>query len=67
MGQRQSEFLRMVWKTTDRICSRQLRPFVGELILALKHHDELTLSPDIEAQFLQMSPSTMDRYTSSCD
>lgn len=53
--------LKVVWEAADRICSRRLHPFIRELISILKHHSELTLSPDIETQLCQMSPSTMDR------
>jgi len=51
----------VLWKAADRICSRRLHPFIGELISILKQHSEFTLSPDIETQLCQMSPSTMAR------
>ena len=53
--------LKIVWEASDRICSRRLHPFMGELISVLKHHGELRPDPAIEAQLCQMSPSTMDR------
>jgi hypothetical protein len=42
--------LKVVWEAADRICSRRLHLFVGEMISVLKHHSELTLSPDIRTQ-----------------
>ena len=60
-GAEAARALKVVWEAADRICSRRLHPFVGEMISVLKHHSELTLSPDIGTQLCQMSPSTMDR------
>jgi len=53
--------LKIVWEAADRICSRRLHPFIGELISVLKRHGELTINPALETQLCQMSPSTMDR------
>jgi hypothetical protein len=53
--------LRVAWEATDRLCSKRLRPFLPELIKVLRRHGETTMSPEVEAQLCQMSPSTIDR------
>ncbi len=53
--------LRRVWEISDRLCSKRLAPFLGELLMALERHGELDLPPQVREQLLQMSPSTMDR------
>jgi len=53
--------LRVAWEATDRLCSKRLRPFLPELIKVLRRHGETDMSPEVEAQLCQMSPSTIDR------
>ena len=53
--------LRVAWETTDRLCSKRLRPFLPELIKVLRRHNETTMSAEVEAQLCQMSPATIDR------
>ena len=53
--------LRVTWEATDRLCSKRLQPFLPELVKVLRRHGESTLTPEVEAQLCQMSPSTIDR------
>ncbi len=55
------EGLKLLWEATDRLCSRRLHPFLPELVQVLRRHGEQRLSREVEAQVLQMSPSTIDR------
>lgn len=59
--QRAVEALREVWEVSDRLCSKRLAPFIGELVAAIERHNELDLAPEIRTQLLEMCPSTMDR------
>ena len=53
--------LRKVWEASDRLCSKRLKPFLGELVRVMRQHGELALIATVEAQLYQMSPSTIDR------
>jgi hypothetical protein len=53
--------LRVVWEATDRLCSKRLHPFLPEVLVSLKRHGEITLTPEVEAQLCRISPSTIDR------
>lgn len=55
------EALRRVWEVSDRLCSKRLEPFIGELVKALEHHGEIDLATETREQLLGMSASTMDR------
>ena len=55
------EALRQTWEASDRLCSKRLAPFLGELVTVLERHDELDLAPEVRTQLLEMSASTMDR------
>jgi hypothetical protein len=55
--------LRVVWEASDRLCSRRLCPFLGELVRILKAKGELTVRPETEVQLSRLSPSTVDRMT----
>jgi len=55
------EALRMVWETSDRVCSKRLKPFIGDLIKVMRQHGELAVSGGLEAELCQMSLSTIDR------
>jgi hypothetical protein len=55
--------LKVAWEASDRLCSRRLCPFLGELVRILKSKGELEVSPETEAQVAQLSPSTVDRIT----
>ena len=53
--------LRKVWNASDRICSKRLKPFIGELVRIMRQHGELNVDADIEAELCQVSSSTIDR------
>ncbi len=53
--------LRVVWETTDRLCSKRLHPFLPELTKVLRRHGDSTMNTEIEAQLCRMSPATIDR------
>ena len=53
--------LRRVWEVSDRLCSRRLQPFLGEMVRVMSQHGELSISASLEAQLCQMSPATIDR------
>src|SRR3989304_6236459 len=53
--------VRRVWEASDRLCSKRLAPFIGELVPVLERHDEIDLAPEVRTQLLAMSASTMDR------
>ena len=53
--------LRRVWEASDRVCSKRLKPFIGELVRVLRQHGKLAVNASLEAELCQMSPSTIDR------
>lgn len=53
--------LRQAWEASDRLCSKRLKPFLGELARVMRQHGELHLSAAVEAQLCQISPATIDR------
>jgi len=53
--------LRVVWEATDRLCSKRLHPFLPEVLVSLKRHGEITITPEVETQLCRISPSTIDR------
>ena len=53
--------LRVVWEATDRLCSKRLHPFLSEVLVSLKRHGEITMTPEVEAQLCRISASTIDR------
>ncbi len=53
--------LRKVWEASDRLCSKRLKPFIGELVRVMRQHGELAVNASLEAELCQMSPSTIDR------
>lgn len=60
-GQEVTDALRKVWEASDRLCSKRLKPFIGELVKVMRRHSELSISNGIEKDLCQMSPATMDR------
>jgi len=53
--------LRRMWEASDRLCSKRLKPFLGELAGVMRQQGELHLSTAVETQLCQMSPATIDR------
>ena len=60
-GQEVVDALRKVWEASDRLCSKRLKPFLGELAKVMRKHGELAVNTAVEAELCQMSPSTIDR------
>jgi len=56
-----ADALRKVWEASDRLCSKRLKPFLGELVRVMRQHGELSVNASVEAKLCQMSPSTIDR------
>lgn len=53
--------LKAIWESSDRLCSKRLKPFMGEMINVLQGHGELHIGAANQAQLCRMSPATMDR------
>jgi hypothetical protein len=55
------EALILVWKASDRICSKRLRPLLPILVEAMERHGHVQLAPEVRARLLAMSAATIDR------
>jgi hypothetical protein len=55
------EALRYVWESSDRLCSKRLKPFLPELIGVLHRCGEIQMTTEIETQLCRMSVATIDR------
>lgn len=53
--------LKTIWEASDRLCSKRLKPFMGELINKLRNHAELHINAETQMQLCRMSPATIDR------
>jgi hypothetical protein len=53
--------LRDIWEASDRVCSKRLQPFMGEMVRVMRQHGELSVNADLEAELCRMSASTIDR------
>lgn len=53
--------LRKVWETSDRLCSKRLQPFMGELVRSMRIHNELEIDNKVADLLLKMSAATIDR------
>jgi hypothetical protein len=53
--------LKVAWEATDRLCSRRLQPFLGELLRVLMEKGEIKITQETYQQICRMSPSTIDR------
>ena len=60
-GQEVVDALRKVWEASDRLCSKRLKPFLGELVRVMRQHGELAINAEVEAELSQMSAATIDR------
>jgi hypothetical protein len=56
-----TDALRKVWEASDRLCSKRLKPFIGEMVRVMRQHSELAVNARLEAELCQISPSTIDR------
>jgi hypothetical protein len=55
--------LAKVWRISNCICGKRLKPFLPEMVKSLERHDELTLDKETKGLLLQMSAATIDRRT----
>jgi len=53
--------LRKVREASDRLCSKRLKPFIGEIVMVMRRHGELDISAKLEANLCRVSPSTIVR------
>jgi hypothetical protein len=60
-GHETADVLRKLWEASDRLCSKRLKPFIGEMVRVMRQHGELDVNIRIEADLRRMSPSTIDR------
>ena len=58
------EALIVLWEASDRICSKRLKPLIPTLLPALERHGRLTLTAELRALLLAVSPASMDRLLS---
>jgi hypothetical protein len=55
------EALLTAWRAANGICAKRLVPFLPDLVASLERHGHLTLSDEVRAQLLCLSPATADR------
>ncbi len=48
--------LKTAWEASDRLCSKRLKPFMPEILSALRSHGELHINTDTQAQLCQETP-----------
>jgi hypothetical protein len=53
--------LKTAWEAEDRLCSKRLHPFLGDLVKILKKNGDIKITPAVETHLKQISPSTIDR------
>ena len=49
------------WEASDRLCSKRLQPFIGELVRVMRRHGELAVNAGVEDELSRMSAATIDR------
>ena len=60
-GREVGDALSVAWEAANRICSKSLVPFLPELVENLERNGHLTLTDEVRAQLLTLSPATADR------
>jgi hypothetical protein len=60
------EALKAIWEASDRLCSKRLKPFIPEMVKALRRHSEQRIDVSLEMQLCGISPSTIDRLLRPC-
>src|SRR6516164_2485384 len=53
-----------LWETSDRLCSKRLKPIIPVLLPALARHGQLAIDETIRGLLLAISPATIDRLLS---
>ena len=56
--------LRKVWEASDRLCSKRLQPFMGEMVRAMRVHGELQIDGKVTDLLCRMGAATIDRLLS---
>jgi hypothetical protein len=54
----------VLWETSDRVCSKRLKPLIAVLLPALERHGNLVVEPAVRAQLETVSAATIDRMLS---
>lgn len=50
-----------VWNAANQICSKRLAPFLPEFVETLERFGHLSMSPEVKAKLLKLSPASIDR------
>ncbi len=54
----------VLWESSDRLCSKRLKPLIPVLLPALERHGRLDVSAELRDKLLTVSAATMDRLLS---
>jgi hypothetical protein len=63
-GRAVAEALAVLWKASNRVCSKRLKPMVPTLLPALERHGQIEVDEVLRAALLAVSPATIDRLLS---
>ncbi len=55
------EALIRVWELTNRLCSKRLKPYLGEFVGILETRGYLTIEEEVREKLVRMSAATLDR------
>ncbi len=55
--------IKVIWRASDGLCSKRLRPFIPEMTRVLRAKEELFIRDDTAVELSQLSASTIDRIT----
>ena len=58
------EVLIVLWESSDRVCSKRLKPLIPVLVPALERHGKLELDDAARGCLMTVSPATIDRLLS---
>ena len=50
-----------LWRMSDYICGKRLKPYIEETLPQLKQFNEISIDKNTEEKLLRMSPATIDR------
>ena len=50
-----------LWRMSDYICGKRLKPYIKETLPQLKQFNEISINEDTEEKLLRISPATIDR------
>lgn len=53
--------LKQLWALAGGLCGKRLAPFIRETLPVLERFEEITLSAEVRAKLLAISPATIDR------